>query len=77
MPLFVYSCEECGRDAELLVRGGESVACPHCEGAQMTRQLSAPAAPASGGRSLPVSTPMMGGGCGKPACGMGRCMGGE
>ncbi len=73
MPLFDYQCEECHAEVELLVRGDEKPECPQCHSTKMQKQLSAPAAHMASG-SLPMS--MAGGGCGKPQCGQGRCMGG-
>ena len=72
MPLFDYQCEDCQAEVELLIRGDERPECPECHSKKMQKQLSAPAAHmvSSGGM------PMMGGGCGKPQCGQGSCMGG-
>lgn len=40
MPLFAYICKKCGHSAEMLVRAGESVACPACGSKTMEKQLS-------------------------------------
>lgn len=73
MPLFDFHCTDCEADVELLVRGSEQPECPECHGHNLERQLSVPAAHvASGG--MPMAD--FGGGCGKPQCGQGRCMGG-
>lgn len=73
MPLYEYRCDKCGKDCELLVRNESDVKCPQCGSVKLARQLSVVAAPAGGSRSaeLPMET------CGRPQCGMGRCMGME
>lgn len=40
MPIYEYICDDCGRDFELLVRGGAEPACPECGGAHLTRRVS-------------------------------------
>ena len=72
MPLYEYSCRDCESQFELLVRGSEQPHCPECESDRLERLLSAPAAPMTGTRNLPMSQP--GGGCGLPQCGQGGCM---
>jgi putative FmdB family regulatory protein len=74
MPLFDFECEDCHTEVELLVRGDEKPECPECHSPNMRKQLGAPAAHVASGGGLPMSMP--GGGCGKPQCGQGRCMGG-
>lgn len=73
MRLFDFQCEACHTEVELLIRGDEKPKCPECHSTKMQKQLSAPAAHMASG-SLPMN--MEGGGCGKPQCGQGRCMGG-
>ncbi|HUU63567.1 MAG TPA: zinc ribbon domain-containing protein [Dehalococcoidia bacterium] len=42
MPIYDYSCRECGRVSEMLVRTSEGeVRCPHCGGADMEQLVSA------------------------------------
>jgi putative FmdB family regulatory protein len=66
MPIYEYSCLECGAQFERLVRPGEPVVCAACESRRVSRRLSLVAlrtesrAPVSGGG---------GGGC----CGGGGC----
>lgn len=75
MPLFEYTCEACDQSFELLVRGGENLACPHCGSDRLEKAWSVPAAH-TGGRSseLPICGPQPGaGGCGLPQCGTGHC----
>ena len=74
MPLFDFECEDCHHEVELLVRRDEKPPFPECHGQNMRKQLGAPAAHVASGGGLPMSMP--GGGCGKPQCGQGRCMGG-
>jgi len=40
MPLFAYTCNACGVESELLIRGGETPACPACHGGDLEKQLS-------------------------------------
>ncbi len=76
MPLYEYECEDCGVQFEILVRGGQTPACPHCEGSRLAKRLSVPAAPVTSNGSLPMADAPWGG-CGKPGCGPGGCgMGG-
>jgi putative FmdB family regulatory protein len=73
MPLFDFHCDDCDADIELLIRGSEEPECPDCHSQNLHKQLSAPAAHVSSG-GMPMAD--FGGGCGKPQCGQGRCMGG-
>lgn len=72
MPIYEYDCPACERPFELLVRGGEQPACPHCGGTHLERRLSVPAAH-TGGQNLPQLGPP-GGGCGRPQCAS-KCQG--
>ena len=45
MPLYDYHCRSCGRQFELLVRAGDSPACPGCRGTVLDRLPSAPVPP--------------------------------
>ncbi len=79
MPLYEYQCEDCQAEVELLIRGSERPKCPKCESQKMHKLLSAPAAHMASTNGVPFGgMPMSngGGGCGKPQCGQGRCMGG-
>lgn len=53
MPLFEYRCDACEHEFEQLVRAGETIECPSCQGRKLEKLLSAPAA-AHMGSSLPV-----------------------
>jgi putative FmdB family regulatory protein len=43
MPLYSYHCQECDKDAELLVRSSETPACPACGSQSLERLMSRPA----------------------------------
>jgi putative FmdB family regulatory protein len=65
MPLFEYKCDDCDTKFEELVTNSEqSVVCPDCKSAKVSKQLSVFSASAgsSGGSDLP---------CGQPSCGSG------
>ena len=67
MPIYEYTCFGCKGEFELLVRGGETPRCPHCDGDELQRQLSAPAAAPRNTNELPIcETPQLG--CDAPAC---------
>ncbi|TWU03319.1 FmdB family zinc ribbon protein [Neorhodopirellula pilleata] len=79
MPLYEFECKKCSEVSgtsstkEILVRSpSETPVCPDCGDDRLNRLMSATAAPAMGGRSLPVS----GGAASGEACGMPRCCGG-
>jgi putative FmdB family regulatory protein len=65
MPLFEYSCKDCQRQFETLVRGSETPACPSCHGTTLERRQSVFAARSTGGAS--TAAPMTMGSCG--SCG--------
>jgi putative FmdB family regulatory protein len=73
MPMFEYRCQGCGKQFETLVRGGDRVQCPSCQGESLEKLLSVFAVNASGA-SEPA--PRMAGGpcgsCGDPR-GPGAC----
>jgi putative FmdB family regulatory protein len=48
MPIYEYSCQDCGNAFELLVRTGTVPACPQCHSPQLAKQLSVFATAASG-----------------------------
>ena len=68
MPLYEYSCEQCEHTFEALVFDGDTVECPECAATRVTKLLSVPAKPQSGGSSLPVSSCGEGPPCGAPWC---------
>jgi len=72
MPLYEYSCQDCGDRFEVLQRMGEgaaSVLCPGCGGREVRKQHSTFAASVSGSTSSFSS--MAPAGCGGGACGTG------
>ena len=73
MPIYEYTCQNCRRHFDLLVRGGELPTCPHCQSQQLAKELSLPAAHVASGSQLPVCAPAPQGGCGLPQCGSGGC----
>ena len=64
MPIYGYSCKQCGRTFETLVRSDDVPACPGCGSADLAQQLSLIATPAKHGAEAPAGE----GGAG--ACGM-------
>ncbi len=63
MPIYDFSCGQCGATFEELVRSttkDEEVVCPECGGKQAERQISAPSV-------LGASSNVGGGGCSAPA----------
>ena len=42
MPIYEYTCKDCGLDFERLVLGRTRPACPGCESARLERRLSLP-----------------------------------
>jgi putative FmdB family regulatory protein len=63
MPLYEYSCQECGEQAELLVKVSGEANCPKCGSAKMSRLLSIVASPSRGAAGA-SDRPQMGGSCG-------------
>jgi len=51
MPLFEFECRGCGTRFELLVRTGDSPACPSCRSADIERLLSMFAVSSDGTRA--------------------------
>ncbi|MDX9973571.1 MAG: zinc ribbon domain-containing protein [FCB group bacterium] len=68
MPLFQYSCKQCGAESEILVRGTEAPACPKCGSTKLEKQLSAFNA-VSGKPSMPMAP------CGAAKCCSGQACG--
>ena len=42
MPIYEYTCRQCGHQFERLVRGNRTPACPECEAADPERLFSLP-----------------------------------
>jgi putative FmdB family regulatory protein len=71
MPIFEYSCDDCGTKFEKLVRRAaeaDAIACPACGDQHLTTEYSTFAARASSPKSSAPSE-----GCGAAACGQGFC----
>jgi putative FmdB family regulatory protein len=65
MPIYDFSCRDCGRAFDELVRAGTRVQCPACGGARVERLLSLPARPVGAAKPADFSGlgPPAGGGC--------------
>ena len=73
MPIYEYSCEDCGTKFEKLVRRqGDGVACPSCGQSHLKTELSTFAAHAGNGKKQSAEMPSCPGGmCRTPGlCGM-------
>jgi putative FmdB family regulatory protein len=55
MPIFEYQCEACDHEFEMLVLDSKQPDCPECDGQQLTKLFSAPAAPVMKGGALPMA----------------------
>jgi putative FmdB family regulatory protein len=67
MPLYEYLCQDCDRQSELLISGGQQPVCPECGGTHLSKLLSVVAAPsreASAGRQQDRPTGPCGSHCG-------------
>ena len=67
MPIFEYSCADCGTKFEKLVRrsaDADALQCPSCGEKHLTQELSTFAAQVSGGAGKSAEA---------PACPSGRC----
>ena len=60
MPLYEYTCRECGRRFEVLQRvgaDGSGLTCPGCGGAQVAKQFSTFASAAASSSAMPCGAP--------------------
>ncbi|HEY7210321.1 MAG TPA: zinc ribbon domain-containing protein [Bryobacteraceae bacterium] len=76
MPIFEYSCDDCGSQFEQLVRrtaDADQVRCPSCGQAHLTTQYSTFAARAGRVQTESVSAGCGSGMCGADFCGSGAC----
>jgi putative FmdB family regulatory protein len=76
MPIYEFSCEDCGGSFETLVRPGhdeDAAACPSCNSVRLSREMSvfASARGGDGAAAAPISgaSPTRGGGCCGGGCG--------
>lgn len=45
IPIYEYLCDQCNHAFELLVTRSATPACPRCDGTELQKRVSAPAAP--------------------------------
>jgi putative FmdB family regulatory protein len=60
MPLYEYTCRNCGRRFEVLQRvgaGADGLSCPACGGANVVKQFSTFASANAAGSSMPCGAP--------------------
>jgi putative FmdB family regulatory protein len=69
MPIYEYSCRNCGAAFETLVRSGDIVTCPHCGSSSLDKLFSAPVM-LSGRTTRPTGQTCCGGEerCDTPPC---------
>jgi putative FmdB family regulatory protein len=72
MPIYEYRCRDCDAEFDLLVRGDNAVACPHCGSLSLDKLLSAPVM-LSGRTARPAGRTCCGREerCGAPPCSVG------
>jgi putative FmdB family regulatory protein len=63
MPIFEYTCQDCARPFEALVRSDTVPACPHCHSTRLEKQLSVFATASSTPQA--AAMPAMAGPCGQ------------
>jgi len=68
MPIYEYSCRECGTEFEKLMRPQAAVACPSCQSDHVNRRLSLVGVK-TGARFGESAAPAAGGGCCGGGCG--------
>jgi len=70
MPLFEYTCRDCGRTFEAFVTAARPAGCPSCESTNLDKLLSSPGMVGASGteRSQPQSQGFGGCGAGGDAC---------
>jgi putative FmdB family regulatory protein len=68
MPIYEYSCRECGAEFEKLVAARATVDCPSCASGQVIRRISLVGVK-TGGQGFGASAMPQGGGCCGGGCG--------
>ena len=70
MPIFEYSCQDCGNKFEKLVRNSDPAApaCPTCGTNHVSKELSTFAAHSNGSNAQPLRMAGGGGGCPAGMC---------
>ena len=56
MPIYEYTCDDCGADFELLIRGSETPRCKACESEAVTRRLSLPRVHSDASRARSIAS---------------------
>ena len=69
MPIYEYTCETCGNEFEILIRGNEKASCPSCGKTRLAKKFSLAAAHTAG--STQPSCPVQESG----ACDVSNCCG--
>ncbi len=72
MPIYEFTCEDCGKSSELIVRSDTQIACEHCGSEKLKRELSSFAF-SIGSSATPECAPRCGGGFEQGQCGSGMC----
>ena len=70
MPIYEYSCKDCGTEFETLVRASSVPDCPSCHSTDLEKKLSVFATAGSTPEAAPAAGPC--GSCGNPG-GPGSC----
>ena len=68
MPIYEYSCRECGAEFEKFIAAQAAVACPACQSGRVIRRISLVGVKTAS-RSGGASTVTQGGCCGGGGCG--------
>jgi putative FmdB family regulatory protein len=68
MPLFEYSCEDCGKQFESFVTSDRTPSCPGCRSTQLAKLLSSPGM-VGVGAPRQAASPQPSGGCGAGGAG--------
>jgi putative FmdB family regulatory protein len=68
MPLFEYSCRDCGREFEAFVTQDRPPACPGCQSANLAKLLSSPGMVGASAGKTPSFTSNGGCGAGGDSC---------
>jgi putative FmdB family regulatory protein len=68
MPIFEYACRDCGHHFEAFVTADRRPACPSCDGAELTKQLSSPGMVGAGESRSKAAAPRGGCGAGGTGC---------
>jgi putative FmdB family regulatory protein len=64
MPIFEYSCKDCGKQFEAFVTADRSPSCPGCRSDKLAKRLSSPGMVGVGASSRASSSALPAGSCG-------------